>query len=277
MQDLISSNKDSLDVLIRILLTAVPIVLTWFVRTYVKGTTAEKNLAAIVRLSNSAIDFVENLDKRGDLDLPPDIKKGEHKLKLATNWLEDELKRIGVSMTDLDAQKWIASEFQRRIGDVRPVKDIAETTRVAVDLVLKMEQDKIIELPPNVDRIAYYAGLSADWVLTQLSTKNWTSISREEVLTWTRAELVGKLQVEVGETTSLSNQLAKLAKDAVGYVAQLKANNRLVLQAGAPGVNVEADVAAAWLLTKTLEQGLPVTSTQVADAISNAFKSSGQH
>jgi len=267
--------QDLLSAVVQLMIVIIPVVITWFIRTYVRGTTAERNLAAIVQLSNSAIDFVENLDKGGELNLPPNVKKGGFKLKLATGWLEDELKRMGINMTDTDAQKWIASEFQKRMGDVRPVKDIAESTRAAVDLVLKMQQNKMVDLPPDIDRISYLAGLAADWVLTQLSTKNFTNISREEVLSWTRAELVEILQPGVNETSS-GDRLAKLAREAVEYVEQLKADNRLMIQPSVPSANVEADAAAARLLTQALEQGIPITSAQIGDAIANALQARRQ-
>src|SRR3972149_5306826 len=121
MQPPVSPDKDWLDILVQLLVVVIPILLSWFVRTYVKSSTAEKEVAAIVRLSNAAIDFVENLDKRGELALPPDVKKGSHKLKLAAEWMESELKRAGISVTDDEAKKWIASEFQKRMGGVPPV------------------------------------------------------------------------------------------------------------------------------------------------------------
>lgn len=39
--------------------------------------------------------------------------------------------------------------------------------------------------------------------------------------------------------------LVKLVREAVEYMDQLKANNRLIIQPSTPGVNVEADAAAA--------------------------------
>ncbi|HEU0292214.1 MAG TPA: phage holin, LLH family [Anaerolineales bacterium] len=267
--------QDLLSAVVQLIIVIIPVVITWFIRTYVRGTTAEKNLAAIVHLSNSAIDFVENLDKGGELNLPPNVKKSGFKLKLATGWLEDELKRMGINMTDTDAEKWIASEFQKRMGEVRPVKDIAEATRAAVNLVLKIQQNKLVDLPPEIDRVSYLAGLAADWVLTQLSTKNFTNISREEVLSWTRAELVERLQPGVSEPPS-GDRLAKLAKEAVEYMEGLKANNRLVIQPSAPGMNIEADAAAARLLIQALEQGIPITSAQIGEAIAHALQARGQ-
>ncbi len=42
-----------------------------------------KSLSAIVRSANAAIDFAENLGTRGEINLPPDVRKGAHKLGLA--------------------------------------------------------------------------------------------------------------------------------------------------------------------------------------------------
>lgn len=266
----VASNKDVLDIVLQLIVLVVPIVISWFIRTYVKGTVSEKNLAAIVRLSNSAIDFVENLDNNKQLNVPPGAQKGVEKLKLAANWLEGELNRAGIKMTDEEAQKWISSEFQKRVGDIRPVTQIAEVTHSAVDLILNVERTNMVELPPEVDRIAYLAGLAADWSLAQLAMKKWTNISREEALTWARAELVQRLQGPVGEAPA-ANPLAKLAQGAVEFLQQLKAGGRLAVQPGAAGENIEADVATAWLLTEAAKQGLTVTSSQIAEAIANVL------
>jgi hypothetical protein len=192
MQDAISSNKDWLDVLVQVLIIVTPIVVAWFIRTYVRGSAAERDLAAIVRLSNAAIDYVENLDKRGDL---PEAKKGIHKLNLAGKWLEGELRRAGIKMSDEDARKWIASEFQKRVGGVQMVGTITQLTHAAVDLIQDLERSMAVELPPGVDRITYLAELAADWVRAELA-KRGASISREEALAWVRAEFMQRLHAE---------------------------------------------------------------------------------
>ena len=94
-----------LDIVVQIVIVILPIVLSWFLRSYVRGTTAEKEIAAIAKLANNAINYVENLDNRGALNLPSDVSKGLHKLGLAGGWLENELGRAGISISNDEAQK----------------------------------------------------------------------------------------------------------------------------------------------------------------------------
>lgn len=270
MQPTITSTKDVLDILVQVLVLVIPIVISWFIRTYVRGSAVEKDLATTVRLSNAAIDYAENLHRRGDLVLPPEVKKGAHKLKLATEWLGGELKRAGIKVPEEQAQKWIASEFQKRAGDIRPVDAIAEFTRTAVDLIQHLERSKLVEPPTNVDRTTYLAGLAADWVLAQLARRG-SSIPREEALTWVRAELLQRLQAQVGELPA-DDRLAKLAKGAVEFLERLKVSGQLAVRPGTSGEDIEPDIATAWLLTEAAKQGLAVTSDQIAEAVATALR-----
>lgn len=270
MQGVVSSDKDWLDIVIQVLVVVIPIVLAWYFRTYVRGTAAEKDWAAIIRLSNSAIDYVENLDTQDKLELPPEVKKGAYKLKLAGEWLESELQRAGIKMTDEEAQRWIASEFQKRMGDVRMVGTIAQLTCMALDLIQGLEQSKLIEIPPEMDRISYLTELAADWVLAELARRG-ASISREEALSWVRAELVRRLQAQAGELP-VTDRLAKLAGQAVAFLEGLKASGQLSVRPGVSGINVETDIATAWLLTEAAKQGLAVTSDQIAEAVANVLR-----
>lgn len=270
MQEFISSNKDLLDVLVQVLIVVIPVVITWFIRTYIRGTAAEKDVAAIVRLANAAIDYVENLDQRGELDLPPAVKKGGYKLKLAGRWLESELKRTGITLTDEQARQWIASEFQKRLGDVRMVGAIAQLTGTAVDLIQSLERSRLVEPPPEVDRLTYLAGLAADWIIAQLARQG-ASISREEALTWVRAELLKRLQVQI-EGLPADTRLAQLARQAVAFLEELKVGGRLAVRSGTAGADIETDIATAWLLTEAARQGLTVTSDQITQAVATALR-----
>ena len=111
----ISETIDQVFQVIMLLLPIVAAVATWFLRTYVKSAKVEKDVAAIIRLSNAAIDFAEDLDKRGDLgkylemwNMPEDVinltSDGLKKLNLAGKWLETELGRQGIQMTDEEAK-----------------------------------------------------------------------------------------------------------------------------------------------------------------------------
>jgi hypothetical protein len=269
MQDIVTPNKDLLDVLVQVLVLVIPIVIAWFINTYVKGSKYEKDAAAIVQLSNSAIDLVENMDTRGALNLPPDAKKSVYKLQLASQWLNGELNRAGIKMSEEDAKNWITSEFQKRMGDVRPVKQIAELSQQAMDLILNLEQSGAIKVPPDADRIAYLGGLAADWALAHLPS-SWTNITRDEVFTWTRAELL-KSQLPPS-AAPVQDRLPQLANAAVAFVDQLKASNSLTVRPGTSGANVESDLALAWMMTEVAKQGLSVTSDQIAQAVATALQ-----
>jgi hypothetical protein len=266
----VETAKGLLDIVIQVLVIVLPIVLSWFVRTYVRSSKIETEIAAVTRLSNAAIDYVENLDKNGQLILPPDVKKSGQKLKLAANWLESEMDRAGIKIGNDEAEKWIASEFQKRVGDIRPVAKIAELTKIAVDLVQELERNNVVTLAPDADRLPYLTGLAADWVVAQLA-RNGLNTSRDEALTWVRAEFLQRLQAKISETPT-NDRLARLADGAVAFLEQLRANGQFAVPPGAVAADVEADIAVAWLLTEAVKQGLVVTSAQVADAAAAALQ-----
>jgi hypothetical protein len=288
MLNVVTPSKDWLDILLQVLALVLLILITWLIRTYVKGSKSKKDITAIVRLSNSAIYLVENIDSRGDLKLPPGVSKGFFKLQTATHWLVDELARSGIKMTDEEAKSWISSEFQKRAGDVRPVKDIAEVTKSAVDLILQLEQSGAIQIPAGADRITYLAGLATDWTLTHLPA-NWTNISRDEAMTWGRAELLQRMPSQPvaaapsqpvatapsqpsRSTLSPAEQLSQLANSAVAFVGQLKASGPLTVKPGASETSVDADLALAWLLMEATRQGMTVTTDQLAQALATALQ-----
>jgi hypothetical protein len=187
---------------------------------------------------------------------------------------ESELNRAGISMTDEDAQKWISSEFQKRLGEVRMVGLLAELSRTAVSMVNNLEQNGLIEIPPDAERIKHHADLAADWVVAQYA-KEGAAISREEALIWVRAELLKTLQI-VNNERPTNVQLQELAKRAVAFLKGLKESGRLAVQSGSFGGDVEAGIAMAWLLPEAAKQGLVVDSEQIAEAMRAAlFQSRG--
>ena len=258
------------NMLIQLVLVAIPIVLSWFIRNYIRGNTAEKKIGTVVRLANAAIDYVENLDRRGDLMLPGTVKKGGHKLQLAAEWLENELGKSGLTVSTEEAKQWVASEFQRRVGGVQMVGTVAELTKRAVEMIEALESNKTIELPAEADRITYLAGLAADWVVAQFAMQGGT-ITRAEAVTWVRAELLEQQQMR-GYAKPNNSELATLARQAASFVEGLKATGQLVLQPGVPRATVETDVATAWLLTEIAKRGLAVSSEEITQAIRAALK-----
>ncbi len=269
MPNQISQSKDLLDVLVQMLIIVVPVVLSWFIRTFIKNSATESRLAAVVRLSNAAIDYVENMDKRGDLKLPPDVKKGGLSFKLAAEWLESELKRNDIKMDTPQAEKWISAEFQKRVGTIIPNSSLAELARLAVDLLQNLERNKFSELPADADRMSYLAGLGADWVIAQLAQTRGAILTHAEALPWVRAEILQRLQLK---QLPSGDKLMDLARDAVTFVTSLKASGQLTLRPGASGGDVERDVVIAWMLTEAAKQRMSVSPDEIAQAVVIALR-----
>lgn len=270
MQGVISVNKDVLDVIIQVVVVAFPIILAFIIRNYLKGSKYEKDCAAIVQLANSAIDYVENLDKTGQLNLPPDVKKGVFKLQSAAQWLSDQLKDAGINMSPDEAKTWVSSEFQKRMGDPRPVKEIAQQASQAVKLVLAMEKAGAIQLPPTEDRILHDADLAASLVLASLSAL-WPSLTKDDVLPFTVAELLKNAPSSV-QLPSPQDPLTQLANDAIRYVDQLKSKGALTLQPGASGANVEDNLVLARAISNAAERQIPASVEQISEAVALALK-----
>jgi hypothetical protein len=269
MENTSSNVQQILDIVIQILIIVIPIVISWYVRTYVRGSVAEKDIAAIVRLSNSAIDYVENLDHRGALNLPPEAKKGSLKLKIAGEWLEQELQRSNIAITDEEAQQWISSQFQKRVGDVKMVGNLSQLAKTAVELIKNLEQNDLINLPSEVDNIAYSASLAADWLIAQAAATG-VNVTREEAIIWVRAEILRALQIETNSLPT-NEQLGKLAQQAISFMKELKADGRLSIQTSATGQNMEMDIALAWLLAESAKRGLAVSTDQITQALNQAI------
>jgi hypothetical protein len=261
---MISANKDLLDVLIQVLVVVIPIVLSWLLRTYVQNASTQTKIAAISRLASSAIDYAENLDKRGDLVVPENMRRGLYKLGLASEWLESELAKNGISMTEEDARKWVASEFQKRMGsDASKVATLGRVTSEAVQMINKLVGSNLITIPPDIDRYTYMAGLGADWVVTQMA-ESGMDITREEAVSWVRAELFKTLQS--GGFPS-GDRLVDLARQAVIFLDDLRARGQLNVKDAAGGETLELDMATAWVLLEAAKSGLSVTSEQIVQAV----------
>lgn len=273
-----SETLDRVFQVIMLILPIVAAVATWFLRTYVKSAKVEKDVAAIVRLSNAAIDFAEDLDKRGELgkylkmwDMPEDVisltSNGLKKLSLAGKWLESELGRQGIQVTDEEAKAWIASQFQSRVGDIGRERGIAARTEEAVSLLNALQQSGLITLPADGTRVAMLGDAVANWVIGQLDAGE-ADILREEALARVEGQLVLKPQASAEPVPSpLESQLTDLARQSVQYVEQLKASHQLTLPA--------VDIALAWVLTEVTKRGLPVTTDQIASEVHAALGEAG--
>lgn len=274
----IGQTLDRVFQVIMLLLPVVAAVATWFLRTYVKSAKVEKDVAAIVRLSNAAIDFAEDLDKRGELgkylemwNMPDDVigltSDGLKKLNLAGKWLESELGRQGVQISDEEAKSWIASQFQGRVGDIGRERGLAERTEEAVSLLQALQQSGLIALPADATRAAMLGDAVSNWVIGQLGEEETGSL-REQALARFESQLVLQPQVPGGPATPpLESQLTDLARQSVHYVEQLKASHQLTLP--------EGDIAVAWVLTEVTKRGLAVTAEQIVSAVNRALGERG--
>ena len=143
MNEFIAANKDFVDLLLQLVYLVVPLIISWLIRTYVRNSNYEKQIGSIVRLSNAAIDYVENLEKRGELIVPEGVKKGQLKLAMASDWLEEELNTNGIKMNTEEATRWISAEFQKRIGGTLTSSITQDMTNMAVDLIQGMEKGDV--------------------------------------------------------------------------------------------------------------------------------------
>jgi hypothetical protein len=278
MQEFLSSNKDLLDVLIQLLIVIIPILLTWFIRTYVKSTEQQKRLATIVHLSNAAIDYAEDLQKRGDLDdylhkwgLSDDViqhtSSGIQKLNIAGKFAEQELDRMGIKVTDEEAQAWIAAEFQKRIGDIGRTRGVDQRIREALSLLQALQQSGMISLPTDTYQATQLADHVASWAIAQ-TNGGVEDVLREGAVATVKTELAPEAAPPAGAAeVSPETQLRDLARQSVAYVEQLKRERKLTLS--------ETDLAVAWMLTEVTQQGLNVTPDQIAAAVRAAFAEKG--
>jgi hypothetical protein len=269
MDNFFAQNKDFFDVLLQVVYLVVPIVISWVIRTYVQNSNHEKQLGSIIRLSNAAIDYVENLEKRGDLVVPENMKKGQQKLFEAAQWLEHELAKNGVKITNEDAGKWISSEFQKRMGGVQNSSITSDVARLAVDLIQGLEKGDLSGLTLNKEKLDILVGLAADWLATQLSEQRGVSMGHNEAETWVRAELMNRLQIK---QLPSGDQLMDLARQAVGFMLELKATGRLVSPPGTSNKNMERDVAVAWMLTEAAKMAMTISPSEITRMISLALQ-----
>ena len=279
--DFISQNKDTLDLILQLLLIIVPVVISWFIRTYVKNTTAEKQLGSIVRLSNAAIDYVENLDKRGDLVLSPDARRGLTKLNMAAEWMESELHRNGINIDSEEAKKWIASEYQKRVGNPLPESDMGEQAKIAVSLIQAVEGEGFSRLLQKPDRLAFLTQFAADWIVAQLANSRSATITHAEALSWVNAEILQRIQPTAlpssglpSVTPTFSGPPADLAHQAVAFMQNLKARGLLSIAPGASPAAVERDIAVAWMMTEAARLGQVISPQEVALAVTELLRGS---
>lgn len=229
--------SESINLVFQILMLMLPIaaaLIVWFLRTYVRSTKAEKTLATIVRVSNAAIDFAEDLDQRGELakylkawNVPDDMvgvaKNGLKKIQLAGHWAESEFARLGIKLSNTEAQAWIAAEYQRRQGGAGPEQPPTERTAPSASPSNVIKPGDLMGSPPGVQTPP--AGPPPD--------------------------------------VSAEAELAQLAAQAVHYVEQLKTGQQIDVPV--------SEVASGYVQIEVARQRLKVTEDQIASAVATAI------
>jgi hypothetical protein len=269
MEAFIAKNKDVLDVIGQLILVLVPVFISWLIRNYVKNSNYEKQIGSITRLSNIAIDYVENLEKTGALQVPDGVSKGAEKLRVAAGWLEDELKRNGISVNNDEAAKWISSVFQNRVGGVGTSSLTAGLTSTAVDLVQGLEKGNLSAAALSPERIDFLIGLATDWLTTQLANQRGVKMPRDEAEARVRAEILNRLQ---GNQLPSGDKLMDLARQALGFLDGLKQSGRMTPRPNTSSENADRDLAVAWMLVEATKLGMAVSPDEIVKAITSALR-----
>lgn len=271
--------QSTYDAIVSFLIVAVPVVLSWYARNYLKSADSQKRLGVISTLAGAAINYAEDCDRRGErevayseLDVPENMARnptpGNQKLCLAADWLTDELKRIGIKRVSLDdAAKWVAAEYQKQVGDLRGLQSITQLTDSAADLLNQLGRAGQITLPSDTLEAVSLLQSITDWAAKQSTATNadrtlqrelaMTRISpRSLMATNGNGRAVGKLTVEM--------RLSMLAQRAVEFVADLQRQGKLRLP--------ERDTARAWLVQQIQQEDVAVTPEQIDKALAVAFE-----
>jgi hypothetical protein len=262
---------------------------------YIQSLRDEKKLSAIVQVANAAINYAEDLDRRGDLDnilsgldLPQRYLRphsiGIKKLYVAGKWVEDELNRMGIEMTDKEAQRWVAAEFQNRVTGLSLTPERLAHIQEIWPLLQNLDQDKLAALstlgssqatfgdepsrqqdPLPVEPDTSTTEVEPDTSTTEIEPDASTTEVEPDTSTTEVEPDASTKEVEpdhpsqdqvVGSEPTLENNLAVLAQQAIDYVETLKATRELAVP--------ERDIAIAWMLTEVTKQGLNVTPDQIA-------------
>jgi hypothetical protein len=251
-----------------ILISLIMAWLAWLVRRYLRSLGDEKKLITIARMANAAIDYAEDLDKRGDLpailnrlNLSPEAiassSKGIQKLHIAGQWVQDELKRMGVEINEEEARKWVAAEFQKRIAGLSLTPEQLVQIQGILNVLQNIDADKLQALLTDISPAKASDAKSPpphDLPLPEANPEPELLVLIPEPLS---------TLAETEPVPSSESDLAQLARQAVEYVQTLKTRHELTVP--------EIDIATAWMLTEVTKRGLNVTPDQISREIHRAF------
>ncbi|HEY0076463.1 MAG TPA: phage holin, LLH family, partial [Abditibacteriaceae bacterium] len=164
--------KASLEVLVPLALIALAIALVCFIRNYLRAATTEKQIATIVQLANTGIEYIENLDKQGALPNMSSERKSSYKLEEAALWMVQELERVGISLSEEQGRHWVNAEFQKR-AERNPVVPPVPTPAYGEIVVDNSTEAAALEtfrhLLPKLSRSIYLAGTQADLLILEIN------------------------------------------------------------------------------------------------------------
>jgi hypothetical protein len=264
------------------LVVVIPAVLAWHARNYLKSANSRRQVGVIADLADAAINYAEDVDRRGEreqlynsLDLPDDmageLSPGRQKLYLASSWLADELRRMGIGRIGLEeAAKWVAAEYQEKVGDLHSAKSIAQLTDRAADLLNQLGRAGHVTLPKSPLDAASMLQAITDWAAKQVEDAGSDrTLQRELAMARIspRTLMATSANSRSGSRISTEVRLAMLAQRAAEYAAELKKG-----KSSTTLPFPEKDIAKAWLVQHFQEDDLAVTPEQVDKALTDALE-----
>src|SRR5260221_6789742 len=99
MTPIFSSTRDFLGFVIQALFVLVAMAAIWLFYRYVHSVRTQTRVASTPHLADAAIDYVDDLDRRGELTAPQGTDKGAYKRQLAAQSLKSELESDGYSIS----------------------------------------------------------------------------------------------------------------------------------------------------------------------------------
>lgn len=270
----ILGNQSLLESLVNLVIIILPMVITYYLRNYVKSTQDEKRVALMTQLASTAIGYVEDLDHNGQLDkilqslnLPETViqstSQGFKKLNAATKVLQTELEKRGITITTEDAQGVIRGEFQKLTGQLGVERDIFVRTQEVIALLKDLQQTGLVNLPDDVEQLTQLSGRLVDWAALQLDQRQ-ENANRQAALALAQTGLLVNQPPQATSSAILpETRLVQIAQQVVSQVNDLKTTL-------APGIT-ETEIVISWVLTEALKQGLQVSPEEINKAVQQAF------
>jgi len=270
--------QDVYQLVTSLLVIAIPVALSWYARNYMKSAESQKRIGVISSLANTAINYAEDCDQRGErelaynsLNLPASLSNNptpaNQKLYLASDWLAQELKRMGIKrVSPEEATRWVGAEYQKNMGGLQPLHSVSALTDLATDLIKQLGRNGNIKLPANtLDAVVLIQSI-ADWAASQAGdVNNDKALQRDAVMarispsslmmTTSASQSANKISPEI--------RLTLLARRATEFVAELQKQGKLRMP--------DKDTAKAWIIQQAQLDDIPVTLEAIDNALAKAF------